>query len=75
MHQPSCHKGAFESAVVSLAQRTAAVNCIAQQSAHSTKHGVYTHEDHRHQEGQRRTRKPQNFCPWVIDDDAPQDKK
>ena len=24
MHQPSCHKGAFESAVVSLAQRTAA---------------------------------------------------
>ena len=24
MHQPSCHKGAFESAVVSLAERTAA---------------------------------------------------
>ncbi len=21
------------------------------------------------------TRKPQNFCPWVIDDGAPQDKK
>jgi len=20
-------------------------------------------------------RKPQNFCPWVIDDVAPQDKK
>jgi uncharacterized protein len=27
MHQPSCHKGAFESAVVSLAQRTAASIC------------------------------------------------
>jgi hypothetical protein len=24
MHQPSCHKGAMEAAVVSLAQRTAA---------------------------------------------------
>jgi hypothetical protein len=21
------------------------------------------------------TRKPQNFCPWIIDDNAPVDKK
>ena len=21
------------------------------------------------------TRKPQNFCPWIIDEGAPQDKK
>lgn len=21
------------------------------------------------------TRKPQNFCPWVVEDGAPQDKK
>ena len=21
------------------------------------------------------TRKPQNYCPWVIDDTAPRDKK
>ena len=27
MHQPSCHKGSFESALVSLAQRTAAAVC------------------------------------------------
>ena len=69
MHQPSCHKGAFESAVVSLAQRTAAVSFVNRQSAIHQKRSKLMKITVIKKA--TTTRKPQNYCPWVVDDGAP----
>ena len=70
MHQPSCHKGAMESALVSLAQRTAASAVVNQPLGHSTRSWSKLMKITVIKKAST-VRKPQNFCPWVTDDDAP----
>ena len=73
MHEPSCHKSAFESAVVSLAERTAGGNFVNPNRPFNQKRSKLMKITVIKKAAT--TRKPQNFCPWVVEDDAPQDNK